>query len=861
MNTVTQRSFSGGELDPGLHSRVDTTKYTTGVKTMRNMYILRSGGVRTRPGTEFIREVKNSADETRIIGVLYSSESTINNSILIELGDEYLRLHSKTKFAYYNGTVVSSITRASQAVINATAHGISNGDHVVFYYMPEIHQINERCFVAANVTANTIEIKHRDGSAVSSLDFDQLVSSGYVGIIKESVTPYSSVQSQNIQYIQSKETVTFSNNANIPKDLNVTTGSVTDTNYMPFAWICNGFSGSGGPGGATVWEYAVTGIHPDTQEESLIEFTCTHTSGEPTLANPIILSISVSGFSPVTPTRFYIYKKKNGVYSYLGLSDSGTFNDIGATPDSTVTPPIDEDPFVGGYPGVIAQAQQRRYFSSISSDSEKIIASKIGYTNNFSKRLPIQDDDAIDFKIKAKSYMQIKHIVDIGSVIIFTTTGEWAVQGSGNGAITATSLDVKQYSSNGCSDLPPLVMAGNCLYVQARGSIVRDFGFDYSVDGYKGNDLTIFSSHLFDGYTIVDWCWQQTPHSIVWAVRSDGVLLGLTYNRDQQIVGWHKHDFDGLVEKVTIVSQDSDDVYLVIKRTINGTTKRYIERFSPMSVSNVIDYKQLDCSITYDGRNTDDTRTMTLSGGVNWDDDETLTLTCSSSFFLNTDVNKEIHLTLDGEVIRFVIEAYTSGTVVTGVVNRTVPVSMRSVALSEWAKAISVVENLAHLEAKDVSVFADGYVVASPNNAAYDIITVASGSITLPKCYSVIHVGLPITSDLETLDIDIPNTETTSNKATLINQVTLRLQNSRGVWVGPESPEDDGIDPLENLTELKPRSSENYDAPPSLKTQVEKVNIRSEWNSNGRVFVRQVDPIPMTILSISPSGLIPVRGA
>ena len=120
------------------------------------------------------------------------------------------------------------------------------------------------------------------------------------------------------------------------------------------------------------------------------------------------------------------------------------------------------------------------------------------------------------------------------------------------------------------------MIGGNVLFVQARGSIVRDLSFQEAVRGYRGQDLTIFSSHLFDEYTLDDWAFQQIPHSVVWAVRSDGTLLGLTYVREHEMWAWHRHDFEGgTVEKVCVVPEGNEDIlYVIVNRTINGRTTR-----------------------------------------------------------------------------------------------------------------------------------------------------------------------------------------------------------------------------------------------------------------------------------------------
>jgi hypothetical protein len=264
----------------------------------------------------------------------------------------------------------------------------------------------------------------------------------------------------------------------------------------------------------------------------------------------------------------------------------------------------------------------------------------------------------------------------------------------------------------------------------------------------------------------------------------------------------------------------------------------------------------MDSALTYDGRNTTAT-SMTLSGGTTWSHEETLTLTASASFFTSSDVGNEIQLTgADGGYIFFKIFGFTSDMIVTGKSHKTVPTDLRTTATTEWTRAVDQVGQLWHLEGKNVSVLGDSYVVANPNNPEYTIVTVTNGIATLDRPYGVIHVGLPYVSDLQTLDIETAQSETLSDKHKLVSGVSMHIEQSRGIWVGGREPQESTLD---GLFELKLRENETYEEPVNLTTDVVDIEIDSEWNSNGRIFVRQIDPLPMTILSVVPSGLIPIR--
>ena len=568
--------------------------------------------------------------------------------------------------------------------------------------------------------------------------------------------------------------------------------------------------------------------------------------------------------------EYNIYKETNGVYGFIGVAGSTTFlDDVSALiPDTTDTAPMARNPFnaTDDYPGTSGYYQGRHLFAGTNNDTERVLATRSGDFKNLTRRSPLQDDDSHNFSLTGRGVNRVKFLVDLGSLVGFTEGAEWRILGNAAGLLVPGEANPVQQSYNGIADLRPLLIDNTALYVQARGAVIRDFAYDFSVDdngktGYKGNDLTVFSSHLVDDFTIRDWDYQKTPHSIVWSVRSDGALLGLTYVKEHQMLAWHKHDFqDGTVEQVCVVPEGNyDRVYVVVKRTINSVVTRYVER---MHLRNFSDIKSdaifMDSSLSYDGTNTSAT-TMVLSGGSTWAYDETLTLTASVSTFTSADVGHAVFLTgSDGSVIRFTIEAYTSGTVVTGKANKDVPASLQSTTTTTWTQAVDHLAGLWHLEGEQVSVFADGYVVANPNNSKYTTVTVTNGQITLDRAYGVIHVGKPFTCDIETLDIDTENAETLIDKRKLINLATVYVEKTRGMFAGTSAPTSDSS--LAGLREFKLRSSETYEESIDLKTEQIDVRISGTWNKGGRVFLRQTDPVPSTVLAIAPAGYLPIRG-
>jgi hypothetical protein len=674
----------------------------------------------------------------------------------------------------------------------------------------------------------------------------------------------------------------------------VTTGAAhgyTTGDQVYFASI----AGTGGVTNLNGNTYNVTVLTPTTFSVDGVNGAGFAYSGSGTVARTYIRVDSAAVATAADPhqitwtavsgaAEYNVYKEESGVYGFIGTAagtgSTITFNDIGVSIDTEDTPPAERNPFnsTDNYPSCVTYYQQRLIFANTNNDPEKVWTSRTGLFTNFSVSSPIQDDDAVTFTIAGRQVNEVRHVLDLGKLIAFTASGEWAINGNDSGTLKPTEVNPKQHSYNGSAVLPPIVIDGTALFLQARNGVIRDLAFDYQVDGYRGNDLTIFAQHLFEGKTIEDWTFQQIPNSTVWCVRSDGVLLGLTYVREHQVLAWHRHDFDGgTIENVKVIPEGNEDVlYCVVKRTVNNKTVRYVERFNTRVIYDeaVEDATFMDSYLTYDGRSGSAAHVMVLSGGTSWGNDEYLLLSSEDgsggalSYFdvagYGSDIGNEIHLELDGEIVRceIVQDLGNSPTEVMVRPNRTVPVSMRNVEISSWSKAVDEVTGLWHLEGKTVSIFADAYVVGSPNNPSYDQYVVTNGTVTLPRHYAVIHVGLPFTSDIETLNIDSPQGETIADKKPIVQTVNVFVEKTRGLWAGVEEPTEDmnmvGVG--SGLREFKVRASEGYDDPVAIKTGTMDVPVQGNYNNNGRVFIRQVDPLPATVLAIAPAGLYPFRG-
>lgn len=851
MSILSQRSLAGGEIGPELYARTDTTKFQSGVRTMRNATIMRSGGAQSRGGFEYLSEVKDSTKTVRLIPFVFNSAQ----SYVLEFGNLYMRVYrdgeqmlettANTGGAFPEKTI-TGITQANPAVVTTSgAHGWSTGNEVRLLNIVGMTELNGKNVKITVLSGTTFSIQTMAGANINSTAYGAFTS-GQAARVHTVTTLYVEADLPELRFIQSGDVLTVTHPSYDMNEFQRADHAIWSRGTVTLA---PGISSPaivafGAPGTAAV--YKVTAVNT-AGEESLPS-----ASAGSNVASPNTVQwVGNSG------DRYYnVYKKLREIYGFIGITADVSFVDTGITPDVTINPPEARDPFTttDNYPTCVTYFQQRLGFAGTNADPETAYFGRPGFFKNFCLSYPAENDSPVTFTPANDEVNRILHMIDAGRLMLFTSGGYVHVEGDESGVLRPSAINCRQRGDNGISRLRPLRVGQNVLYVDFGQSIVRDVPSNLEDEA---DDRTIFAPHLVDGYTLSDWTLVKRPHPIVWAVRSDGALLGMTYVRKQEIWGWHRHDTDGTFENVCAIPEGRETaLYAVVKRTINDVTKRYVERMHTRQIDDIEDFVALDSSISFDGWNAGAT-TMTLSGGTNWTYDEALTLTASASFFLSTDVGNKIFLRSGTTVIRCEITAYTSATVVTVHASETVPVALRS-ATTDWAEAVDELTGLDHLEGKDVAVFADSCVVASPNNADYTVMTVTNGALTLPTPRAKIHVGLPYLVDIETLDIDTAEGGGIAELKKLVTEVTLKVFKSRGIWAGTQPPSDDDDDPLERLSPAKIRNTEDYNEPVALKSGNVRVKLQGSYTENGRIFIRQVDPVPLTLLSISATGFIPI---
>lgn len=290
-----------------------------------------------------------------------------------------------------------------------------------------------------------------------------------------------------------------------------------------------------------------------------IGFTITTATGTGFAGTPIIINNKFAGF--------YIQDNGQNYAATDTIAITSSASGTGAAAVLTVGPQT------GVNPGTVQYFQQRLVYADTINQPDTYFMSQPALYNNFDAAIPTVDSDAIIGTPWGVQINGIQFLVpSIQGLLAFTGNGVWLINGGNNVAITPSDQNAQAQAQVGCSALlPPMYINLHVLYVQAKNSIVRDISFNFLYNTFIGSDITLFSNHLFQGFTLKEWAYAEEPYKVVWAVRDDGQMLSLTYIKDQEIQGWSRHDTDGLYTSVcSVIEPPVDAIYSIAQRYITG---------------------------------------------------------------------------------------------------------------------------------------------------------------------------------------------------------------------------------------------------------------------------------------------------
>ena len=477
----------------------------------------------------------------------------------------------------------------------------------------------------------------------------------------------------------------------------------------------------------------------------------------------------------------------------------------------------------------------------------------------------IADDDAIIYTIASNQVNAIRFMTATRTLIIGTAGGEFAVSGGGaDNAITPTNILIKKQSNHGAANVDAIAVGNATLFLQRARRKIRELAFNFDVDGYVAPDMTILAEHITEG-GLTQVAYQQEPNQIIYATREDGELVGLTYQREQQVTAWHRHIFGGRFGVATLTVSDYANIANGTKLTLTKSDGTTVDFNSTTGTAGTNEFK------TETNNNTTATNLKTaINAHANF------TATVSSAVVTVTETAHEatgyltiksfdstrLTATSEGKAVVDSVaviptddKEYQTWVIVKRTINGATKryveylneldfdetdntsFNFLDSALSYSGSAATTISGLSHLEGQVVAILADG--ATHPNK------TVSSGAITLDRSAKNVKVGLAFTSLLQTMRLDAGSQDGTSQgKTKRIYDITVRMFETIGIEVGPD---------LNDMERIPFRSSADLmdeGIPPF--TGDKEIEFRGNYETDGFIFVRQTQPLPFTILSLYP---------
>jgi len=531
-------SFTAGELSSSMEGRTDFAKYFNGATNIENFVVMPHGPITRRPGTYFVSEIKTSANKTRLIPFTFSTEQTY----ILEFGNQYIRFFKDDGQIVEANKTITGITAANPAVVTSNSHGYSNGDFVTISSVVGMTEVNGKTFKVADKTTNTFELQDVDGTDINSSGYTAYSSAGVANRIYQITTSYTTAQLFDLKFAQSADVMYICHPSHEASKLSRTghtswtlsevdfaeTGPYMDTNTTTTT-LTPASSGTGT--GVNITASSTTGINggdgwQTTDVGRILKFN----SGEAVITARTNTTVVVC-----TITK-----------AFTNTDATAAFN-LGSFSDTT------------GHPSVVTFFQQRLVFAGTSDQPQTMFFSKSGDYENMTAGTDA--DDAMIYTIASNQVNAIKAMKATRTLIVMTTGGEYAVSAGTASAITPTNISIIKQSNYGSAGVDALSIGNATIFLQRAKRKMRELAYNFDTDGYVAPDLTILSEHITEsGITQMDY--QQEPYSVVWGARTDGVLAGLTYNRLENVVAWHRH----------IIGGKSDTTKNIIQQSISFTS-------------------------------------------------------------------------------------------------------------------------------------------------------------------------------------------------------------------------------------------------------------------------------------------------
>ena len=893
--SLMQPTFGKGEVSPSLYGRVDLAQYKAGLASCLNAFIMAQGGVKRRSGFEHIAVAKefdttawNSATTYNADDVVYygdeiyvaltsdtgttpGTDSTVwtvlqawilpfrfsrSQAYVMEFGHKYIRVYTDGGQVQSGGSAVEIVTTYTADQVNEIR--ISQSADVLYLYHPEhapaqLSRTSHTAWTLENLTFKPATVTPQ-GLAVTLSGAGSGTDHSY------KVTAIDAEKGEE----------------SLPSAAVATTGpdalSTTNKMVLKFGQVdgCNEYycykeenGAYGYIGKAGKPDVGLTTITAATQANPVVVTAAGHG-----LENGDEVSIQdAGGMTELNGNIYTVANKTDDTIELSGVDGTGftaftsggsvgpivSFTDNGIDPDSSDTPPTERNPFdsENNYPSVGTIFQQRHTMSGTNNKPDTLEMSQSASYLNLTKSFPPQDDDACTFMLAGREVNPVCWMIPLKDCLIVGTAGaEWKLQAASGNTVTPSNVSVVQQTFRGSENMDAILVGDAILFVQHLGRVLREFRYTLETDGFSSPDLTALADHLLQDYKLTDWSYQQTPRSIVWAVRSDGTLLGLTYMREHDVVAWHRHETQGWFKSVACIpGENSSELWAVVKRKVKYQGWNYSVAadtgkdgdtftvpddvtFSKGMVVHGADPAGSERWFRYVGSSS-----YTASGSdlpVTFKDSPTPASNEIESIYSAGDVLSASWEKLEAPwryrryVERLADEFHGSDTTDAFFVDCGATYS---------GSAAVTISGLDHLEGLPVQSLADGMV--------HSELTVEDGQIRLNQDASTVRVGLGYNTEIKTLRLEAGSpTGVGQGRVKAIASLKVLFHESLGeVECGPD---ENTVDPFIFFRNDAPESDI------SLFSGWDDVGIDSGYKNDAVVFMRQSQPLPFCVLAIVP---------
>lgn len=849
-------NFTAGELSPRLGGRTDLSKYYNGCNVLENFLVHPHGGASRRPGTRYVADCKSHTAQSRLVAFQFN----VTQAYVLEFFNNGFRIYkdggqvvggSPSAAIEVTTTYTTAQLDALKFAQSADVMYVVHPDHPVRKIQRTSHtawtltevSLARGPFLDANTGTTTMTANNPTGSSITitassvsgvngGAGFTSAVDVGRLIKLHHGYAKITAVTNTTVC------TATAQENDNFIAELEPAYTAAT------IAFVEGDPSSTGLEHNDRVTDSAKKFVEEGFQ----VGMTVTTTGASTSANNADRLLVAVTEDTMLfAPSDDVVTEAASATVTIVGKLVADTNWRLGAF-------------YPGNYPSAVAFYEQRFVLAATNGQPQTLYFSVGGDFENFTGGTLA--DSALTYTIGSNQVNVIRYLSSSRSLLVGTSGGEFAVRASGTDEpLTPTNAQIKQQSAYGSANVQPVQVGNAVLFLHRAARKIRELTYNYDSDSYVAPDLTILSEHITEE-GISEMAYQQEPDNIVWCVRTDGVLVGMTYRREEQVIAWHKHKIGGVSGNCTVTVTDYANIVAGTKLVLTKSDGTEVTFTSTTGTADTLEFKtetnnnttadniytqinaHADFTVANPAANVvtiyETTRAGTGFLSITSTDDIRLAVTSESHALVESvasipgtnedEVWLVVQRTINGATKRYIeyMKSWEFGTDIE-------ESFFVDSGLTYSGSAATSLSGLAHLETENVSILTNG--------ATHNSKVVASAAVALDVSATKAQVGLPYNSTLQTMRLEAGATDgTAQGKVKRIDEATVRLFRTVNAMVGGD---------LTTLDRISFRSAaDSMDEPVPLFTGDKSIEMPSGFDQDGYVVVQQDLPLPMTLISV-----------